>query len=375
MTTEDPIDGSGPIVPLVGLRQQYRALASEIDTAMSSVIQRSAFVGGRELDEFEEWFAAYCGVPHAVGVSSGTMALELALRSLGVGPGDEVVTSANTFIATVAAIVAAGARPVLVDVQEHTANMDPTQLCRAVTARTKAIIPVHLYGLPAPMQEIVRIAAVRGIAVVEDAAQAHGACYRGVRVGSIGAAGCFSFYPSKNLGAFGDGGLVTTRDAAVARDIRKLRDHGRVGKYDHVVFGCTGRLDNLQAAVLGVQAGHLEAWNDRRRQVAAIYRAQLPPQLVPFEDPDGQSVYHIFAVRAPRRDEFREHLGARGIESAVHYPLPLHLQPVCRSLGYGPGDFPVAERLAREVVSLPMHPFLTPIEVEYVCAAAAEAFR
>jgi dTDP-4-amino-4,6-dideoxygalactose transaminase len=283
MTKDTVLDGSGPIVPFAGLRQQYHALRQEIDTAIRSVLERSAFIGGHESDELERWFADYCGVSHAIGVSSGSTAVELALRALGVGPGDEVVTAANTFIATAAAIVATAAHPVLVDVQERSANMDPERLCHALTVRAKAIVPVHLYGLPAPMDEICRIAG---------AAQAHGACYRGARLGSIGAAGCFSFYPAKNLGGFGDGGLVTTSSAKVADNVRLLRDHGRTTKYEHTIFGCTGRLDNLQAAILRVQAEYLDTWNAQRRRVAEWYREELPPEVVAFEDPEGQSVYH-----------------------------------------------------------------------------------
>jgi dTDP-4-amino-4,6-dideoxygalactose transaminase len=304
-------------------------------------------------------------------VSSGTTALELVLRALGVGPDDEVITPANSFVATAAAVAATGARPVFVDVDGRTCNLDPTLLGRAITPRTRAILPVHLYGRPAAMDEIV--AAAGSIPVIEDAAQAHGARYRRHRVGSIGAAGCFSFYPTKNLGAFGDAGLITTNDDALAAAVRLLRDHGRVSQYEHAVVGQTARLDTLQAAVLHAQAPALDQWNARRRQVAAWYRERLPPEIVcPEEDDDTESVYHLFVARVPNRDRFRAFLATHNIATAVHYPLALHLQPAFRHLQHRVGDFPVAERLAHDVVSLPMHPFLDRAQVEYVAKIAAE---
>ncbi len=362
------------IVPLVDLGAQYRALKPRIDAAIAGVIERSAFIGGAELVEFERWFAEYCGVAHALGVGSGTAAIELVLRALDVGPGDEVITAANTFIATAAAVSATGARPVLVDVEERTCNLDPARLHAAIGPRTKAVIPVHLYGRPAAMREIREAAA--GLPIVEDAAQAHGARCGGTRTGSLGTAGCFSFYPTKNLGAFGDGGLVTTDDEPLAARLKLLRDHGRTGKYEHAVAGYTARLDNLQAAVLRVQADCLDEWNARRRDVAAWYREALPPEVVsPSDDPGNESVYHLFVVRVPARDAFRAHLETRGVGTAIHYPVPLHLQVAYRDLGYRAGDFPVTERLAGEVVSLPMHPFLDRSHMEYVAGAAAEFFE
>ncbi len=361
-------------IGLVALREQYEQLKPKIDAAIAGVIARSAFIGGPELQEFERWFAEYCGVGHGVGVASGTGAIELVLRAIGVGPGDEVVTAANTFIATASAISTVGARPVFVDADERTCNLDPARLTAAINSRTKAIIPVHLYGRPAAMRDIRNAAA--GIPVIEDAAQAHGARYGGARAGSLGLAGCFSFYPTKNLGAFGDGGLVTTSDDGLGARLRLLRDHGRTNKYEHAVVGYTARLDNLQAAILRVQADCLDEWNARRRQVAAWYRELLPPPIVsPDDDRGNESVYHQFVVRVPRRDDFRAHLEARGVATAIHYPLPLHRQPAYRHLGYSLGDFPVTERLAGEVVSLPMHPFLERSQIAYVAAAAAEFFR
>jgi dTDP-4-amino-4,6-dideoxygalactose transaminase len=357
-------------IRLVALREQYEQLKPKIDAAIASVIGRSAFIGGPELEEFERWFADYCDVGHALGVASGTAAIELVLRAHGVGPGDEVITAANTFIATAAAVSATGARPMFVDVDERTGNLDPGRLKDAIGPRTKAIVPVHLYGRPAAIREILDVAA--GVPVVEDAAQAHGARCAGARVGSLATAGCFSFYPTKNLGAFGDGGLVTTNDATLADRLKLLRDHGRVSQYGHAVVGHTARLDNLQAAVLRVQADCLEEWNERRRQVAAWYREMLSSGIVcPDDDGGDQSVYHLFVVRVQRRDAFRAHLKAHGVPTAVHYPLPLPLQPAFRHLGHAPGDFPIAERLAGEIVSLPMHPFLERSQVQYIADVGA----
>ncbi len=360
-------------VPFVDLRSQYDAVKPQIDAAIASVLSRSAYISGPEVESLELWFAGYCGVGHAIGVSSGTRALELVLRGLAVGAGDEVITPANTFIATAAAITAAGARPVLVDVDETTGNLDPNRVERAITRKTKAIVPVHLYGRPAAMDEIQAIADRSRLAIVEDAAQAHGARYRGLRAGSLGAAGCFSFYPTKNLGAFGDAGMVTTNDKELATRVRLLRDHGRVSKYEHAVVGYTARLDNLQAAVLRVQAEKLDEWNARRRQAAQWYHELLPPGVTyPHDDPRDESVYHLFVVRVPNRDGLRAHLDAHGVATAIHYPVPVHLQPAYRALGYSVGDFPVTERLTREILSLPMHPFLKHADVQHVAGALAE---
>ena len=359
-------------IPLVNLRAQYDAVKLEVDAAIASVLARSAYIGGPEVDDLQRWFASYCGVRHAIGVSSGTRALELVLRALHVGPGDEVVTSANTFIATAAAITAAGARPVLVDVDEATGNLDPNRVEHAITTKTKAIVPVHLYGRPAAMHDVLDIAGRKGLAIIEDAAQAHGAKCRGARAGSIGAAGCFSFYPTKNLGAFGDAGMVTTSDDTLAARVALLRDHGRVSKYEHDVVGYTARLDTLQAAVLRVQANRLDEWNACRRQIARWYEELLPRALeYPRDDPRDESVYHLFVIRVPKRDELRAHLEAQGIATGIHYPIPVHLQPAYRELGYSVGDFPITERLTREIVSLPMHPFLTRADVQDVAAAVA----
>ena len=365
---------SAPAIRLVALREQYEQLKPEIDAAILSVVARCAFIGGAEVAEFERWFAGYCGVRHAIGVASGTAAIELVLRAYGVGPGDEVLIPANTFIATAAAVAMTGARPVFVDVDERTSNLCPARLAQAVGPRTRAIVPVHLYGRPAPMRAILDVAA--GIPVIEDAAQAHGARYHGAVAGSLAAAGCFSFYPTKNLGAFGDAGLITTNDDGLAATLKLLRDHGRVSQYEHAVVGHTARLDTLQAAVLRVQANHLDAWNARRRQAAGWYRELLPAAIVcPDEDDGCASVYHIFAVRVSGRDAFRAHLEEHGISTGVHYPVPLPLQAAFARLGHAAGDFPVTERLAGDIVSLPMHPFLERSQVQYIAEVASDFLR
>jgi dTDP-4-amino-4,6-dideoxygalactose transaminase len=365
---------SVPAIRLVALREQYEQLKPEIDAAILSVVGRSAYIGGAEVAEFERWFASYCGVRHALGVSSGTTALELVLRAYDVGEGDEILIPANTFIATAAAVVMTGARPVFVDVDERTSNLDPERLRKAIGKKTKAIVPVHLYGRPAPMREILEVNA--SIPVIEDAAQSHGARYYGATTGSLGSAGCFSFYPTKNLGAFGDAGLITTNDDGLAEKLKLLRDHGRVSQYEHAIVGQTARLDTIQAAVLRVQANRLEEWNARRREVAGWYRELLPAGITsPDTDSGCEQVYHVFCVRVPQRDAFRAHLTARGISTGVHYPVPLPLQAAFTHLGYKPGDFPVSERLAREIVSLPMHPFLTRADVECVADAASDFLR
>jgi dTDP-4-amino-4,6-dideoxygalactose transaminase len=356
-------------IRLVALHEQYEQLKPEIDAAIASVVARSAFIGGAEVADFERWFAGYCGVRHAIGVASGTTAIELVLRAHGVGAGDEVAIPANTFIATAAAVVMTGARPVFVDVDERTSNLDPACLKIAIGPRTKAILPVHLYGRPAPMREILEVAA--GIPVIEDAAQAHGARYEDGVTGSLATAGCFSFYPTKNLGAFGDGGLITTDDDALADRLKLLRDHGRTSQYEHALVGQTARLDTLQAAVLRVQANALEDWNARRRQAAAWYRELLPSGITcPDSDSRDRSVYHVFVVRVAARDAFRAHLEAHGVATGVHYPVPLHLQVAFRSLGHRAGDFPVTERLSQEIVSLPMHPFIERAQVQYIADLA-----
>jgi dTDP-4-amino-4,6-dideoxygalactose transaminase len=364
-------------IPLVDLKAQYLSIKDEIDAAIQRCIDRATFILGPEVAAFEEEFAAFCGVRHAVGVDSGTAALHLALRILGVGPGDEVVTTAYTFIATAEVVSLVGARPVFVDIDPRTYNMDPAKLEEAITPRTRAIIAVHLAGQPADMDPILDVARRHGLPVIEDAAQAHGATYRGRPVGTLGDLACFSFYPGKNLGCYGDGGaLVTDRDD-YADQARLLRDHGRRSKYEHLVTGYGYRLDALQAAILRAKLPHLHEWNERRRAHAAAYAELLRPLGVglPQELPGARSVYHLYVVRVPARDQVFASMRERGIGVGIHYPIPLHLQPVYRDLGYREGDFPEAERAAREVLSLPMYPELTRAQMERVAAALAEALE
>ena len=346
-------------VPLVDLKTQYATIEAEVRAAMDEVLDSAQFINGPAVADFERRFAASCGAGFAVGVGNGTDALTLALKALGVGPGDEVITTANTFIATAEAVVAVGAAPVFVDVDPAHFNMTPEGLSAAITPRTKAAIPVHLYGQPAPMAEIMSVAKQRSIKVIEDAAQAHGAEYNGKRVGSWGDAATFSFYPAKNLGACGDGGAVVTNDEQLAVTVRMLRNHGRTDKYLHEYVGVNSRLDTLQAAILGVKLTRLEEWNRMRRTVAAKYDAALGEfagLTLPAEMPGGKHVYHLYVVRTGRRDELRQYLSENGIGVGIHYPIPLHLQPALQSLGYGPGDFPVAEQLADSILSIPMYP-------------------
>lgn len=358
-------------VPFVDLKEQYSAIRDELEQALQDVFRNTAFILGKHVAHFEEEFAAYCGVRHAIGVNSGTDAITLTLKALGLGPGDEVITAANTFVATVEAIVHAGCKPVLVDVLPDTYNMNPHKLEEKITPRTRAIIPVHLYGQPADLEAIMQIARRYNLFVIEDAAQAHGAQYQGRRVGSIGDAACFSFYPSKNLGAYGDAGAVVTNDEALALKIRQLRDHGSVRKYHHEVVGYNSRLDALQAVVLSVKLKHLDTWNAMRQRNAHLYGellSKIPDVVAPHTLQDAQHVYHLYVIRLERgdRNRLQEYLKTHGIETGIHYPHPVHLTPAFAYLGYKEGDFPVAERCARNILSLPMYPELRPEQVEYV---------
>ncbi len=348
-------------IPLVDLHMQYQALKSEIDAAIQRVLDSTHFIMGEEVERFEAHFAGLCAARYGLGVSSGTDALHLALLACGVAPGDQVVTTPYTFTATAAAIAHAGARPVFVDIEADTYNIDPARLEAAITARTRAIMPVHLYGHPADMEPILAVARRHGLRVIEDACQAHGATYRGRPVGALADAGCFSFYPSKNLGAYGDGGMVTTNDPEIAARVRSLRDHGRRGKYEHMAVGYTYRLDAIQAAILDVKLRYLGAWNEARRHHAQRYNQLLAGTglVLPVERPDCRAVYHVYVVRSPRRDEVVSRLQAAGVGAAIHYPLPLHLQPAWQDLGYRQGDFPVAEACASSVLSLPLYAELT----------------
>jgi len=361
-------------VPFVDLRAQYMSLASEVQQAISAVLERGDFILGKEISLFEEEFAAYCGVKHAIGVDSGTSALELALRAYGIGPGDEVITAANTFIATAFAVSYTGATPVLVDVDPQTYTIDVSLLENAITDRTRAIIPVYLYGHPADMNPILEIAQQYGLVVIEDACQAHGAKYKGKRVGSLGHAAAFSFYPAKNLGAYGDGGMVVTNDERVAESLRMLRNYGQREKYHHVLRGYNHRLDTLQAALLRVKLKHLDAWNAARRQRAQLYGELLAHSsvILPMEADYAEHVYHLYVIRIEDRDELRSHLHDKDIATGIHYPIPIHLQPAYRDLGYEKGSFPVTEEYAEQILSLPMYAELTPGSIEYVADAIRE---
>jgi len=358
-------------VPFLNLGAQHEPLRDELDAAIRKVIDANAFAGGPFVQEFEESFADYCGSPHAIGVGSGTDALWLALLALGIGPGDEVVTVPNTFIATTEAISFAGATPVFTDIETTTYNMDPARIEAAITPKTKAIIPVHLFGQMADMDPIMEIARARGLAVVEDASQSHGAAYKGRRAGTIGDAGCFSFYPGKNLGALGEAGAVVTSDEGLRDKIRCLRDHGQTRKYHHSMVGWNGRMDGIQGAALSVKLRHLETWNHLRRARAAEYRDQLRGLegiTLPVEAEGHRHVYHLFVIRLGRRDKLIHFLGERGIACGIHYPVPIHLTGAYQFMGLGSGSFPVAEQCTGEFVSLPMFPDLTSDQVREVTA-------
>src|SRR2546426_2826739 len=363
-----PIRQDMPKVPFVDLTAQYTAIAAEINEAAMKVLRGTDFILGRDVALFEEEFAAFCETEYAVGVDSGTSALELALRACDVGPGDEVITAANTFIATALAISYTGAIPVFVDVDPQTYTIDSAQLARAVSHRTKAIIPVHLYGHPADMDSILDIAQRHGLVVIEDACQAHGAKYKGKRVGSLGHAAAFSFYPAKNLGAYGDGGIVVTNDRQVAQSIRRFRNYGQDEKYHHILRGYNRRLDTLQAAVLRVKLSRLDTWNGARRHHAALYQRLLAGSEVvtQTEASYADSVWHLYVIRVVHRNALAKHLANLGIASGMHYPIPIHLQPAYRDLGYTRGDFPITEQHAEHIMSLPMYPELDPCSIEYV---------
>jgi dTDP-4-amino-4,6-dideoxygalactose transaminase len=363
------------MIPLVDVNAQNRSIKPEIDEAIARVFESGQFVLGDEVTGFEREFAAYSGAAHGVGVNSGTAALHLALVAAGIGAGDDVITVPFTFVASIAAITYVGARPVLVDVDPETLTLDPAAVASAITPRTKAILPVHLYGHPADMDPILSIARRHGLIVIEDAAQAHGAQSKGRPVGSLGDMGCFSFYPTKNLGACGEGGMVVTNRADFADALRLLRSWGERSRYHHEIPAFNARLQGLQGAILRVKLRHLEAWNERRRAHAARYGRLLADAAVrrPVERPDDRHVYHLYVVRSPDRDALRKALAADGIETGLHYPVPVHLQPAYASLGYGPGAFPAAEQAAAEVLSLPLFAELADHQVATVADAVVRA--
>ena len=353
-----------PLFPFLDLKAQFDDIKNEVMEAVSRVFEDQRFILGPEVELLENEIAALVGARAAVGCASGSDALLLSLKALGIGPGDEVITTPFTFVATVGSMARAGARPVLIDIRPDTFNLDSNLIEAAISSRTRAILPVHLFGLAADLDPILQLAEAHRLAVVEDAAQAIGACYRGRHVGSLGAAGCFSFYPSKNLGGAGDGGMVTTNDAQVADQLRRLRDHGRSQKYSHEVLGMNSRLDALQAAILRVKLLHLANWTRRRQEKAERYRALFDEFALdgnvklPAAPPGCFHVYNQFTVRSSERDRLREFLRARGIPTEIYYPRPLHLQPAFGYLGYRAGEFPEAEAASREVLSLPIYPEL-----------------
>ena len=363
-------------VPLVDLTAQYQSIRPAIDAAMQRVIDTTSFIMGPDVAAFEAEFAAFCRAAHCVGVSSGTAALELTLRALGVGPGDEVITAAHTFIATAEAISAAGARPVFVDIRPDTYNLDPDALAAAVTPATRAVIPVHIYGQPADMDAICDVARAHDLWVIEDAAQAHGATWAGRMAGTLGDAACYSFYPGKNLGAYGDAGAMVTDLPGLAEQVGLLRNHGRQAKYLHEQIGFGQRLDTLQAAILRAKLPHLAGWTAARRRLAARYDELLAPLEVtlPYVDARANPAWHLYVIRTPQRDALLEHLRQHGIGAGVHYPVPLHEQPAYAYLGYRPDDLPVTHAVARTCQSLPLFPEMTDVQQDRVVACIAAFF-
>lgn len=370
-------DRPAPPIPVLDLRAQYAGLRDEVLEALREVADSTTYVLGPRVAEFEEAFAAFTGARHCVGVNSGTSALHLALIAAGVGPGDEVITVPMTFIATCWAISYTGATPVLVDVDPATYTMDIGQVERRITRKTKALLPVHLYGQPADLGPLLEVGRRHGIPVVEDAAQAHGARYHGRGAGTFGLCGCFSFYPGKNLGACGEGGAVVTEDDRVAARLRALRDHAQSERYYHDEIGFNYRMDAFQGAVLGLKLKRLQGWTEARRRLAARYRERLAdlPLRLPAEAPDRRHVWHLFVVLHPERDRIRRALEARGIHSGLHYPVPVHLQKAYRPLGHRPGDFPVSERVARECLTLPLFPEMTGAQQDRVVEALRAILR
>lgn len=365
------------MIPFLDLKAQYQSIKSEIDAAVLGVLASGQYILGEEVARLEQEFADYCNVTHAIAVNTGTSALHLSLLAAGVGPGDEVITVPFTFVATVSAICYAGARPVFVDVEPVTLTMDPAQLEAKITPRTKAIVPVHLYGQMADMDAIKAIADHHRIPVIEDACQAHGAQYKGARAGSIGTSGCFSFYPGKNLGACGEGGIVVTNSDDQAKTMRMLRDWGQEQRYHHLLKGFNYRMDAIQGAILRIKLRHLEAWTEARRAHGRRYSLLLGGSAnlrTPVEIADRRHVYHVYAIRSRDRDQLQRVLSEEGIQSGLHYPIPVHLQKAHADLGYKAGDFPISEAAAREVLSLPIYPEMPAWHVDQVAAALENTY-
>lgn len=355
-------------IPFIDLSEQYLSLKNDILSKIDEVCRKSAFCLGEYVEEFEENFADYCGVKYCLGVNSGTSALHLALLALGVGEGDEVIIPAQTFVATAWGITYCRAKPVFVDIEPKTHTMDVSNIESAITPKTKVIIPVHLYGQPANMDEILKIARKYNIFVIEDAAQAHGALYKGKKAGSFGDISCFSFYPSKGLGAFGEGGAVVTNNQEIAEKIGILRNHGQTKRYYHDVVGFNYRMEGIQGAVLNIKLKYLDEWNEKRRKSASLYNKLLKGTelVLPYEDEYSKSIYHLYVVLSSKRDQIAQHLQQNGVATGLHYPVPVHLQKAYSNLSYRESDFPFAERNARECLSLPIFPEMTEGQVEYV---------
>lgn len=364
-------------IPHVDLKAQYKKIKPEIDIAIKKTLESTHYILGEDVEQFESKFAKYCDSKFAIGVSSGLSALELGMRALGIGRGDEVITPVNSFIASSSAISFTGAKPVLVDCDESTFNIDTKKIEKNITKKTKAIMPVHLYGRSADMDQILKIAKKHNLIVVEDACQAHGAQYKGRKTGSIGKFGAFSFYPGKNLGAYGDGGIVTTSDENLAQIIKSMRNYGQTEKYHHSYLAWNSRLDTIQAAILLVKLKHLNVWNNDRLKAAKLYNELLKglPLITPEIPQDSTHVFHLYVIRTSKRDPLSVYLKKNGISTGLHYPIPIHLQEAYKSLGYSKGDFPVSEKLSGEILSLPMFPELEKSQIEYICGLIKKFFK
>ena len=365
-------------IPAVNLKKQYAAIQMEVDEAIALVLAKGSFGLGDEVSAFEQEFASYCNASHTIGVASGTDALQIALSSLGIGTGDEVITSSHTAVATVVAIEKTGARPILVDIDLHRFTLDPQQIKQTITANTRAIIPVHLYGCPAELEPILKIACENNLHILEDCAQAHGASYKNKTVGTWGQISAFSFYPTKNIGAFGDGGAIVTNDVELAKKIRLLRQYGWEERYISSIKGMNSRLDELQASILRIKLRYLEKWNAKRRELANLYHdtlARVEEITLPHQPADSQHVFHQYVIRTAKRDELKIFLKERGIHTLIHYPVPIHLQPAYKNLGYSPGDFPNTELATKEILSLPMYPELNEEEIHKVSEAVCKFFK